>query len=96
MRAKNINGASDSSTCPCGSWIRHWENYSGISRWLCAVSGCEEKATEGAHVQLKDAGGNHRYIVPMCKTHNGKHGQELGIQGSARPIPVTARGRCRP
>jgi len=54
MTVRNINGTSDNPKCPCGSWIRHWENYCGRDRWLCSAAGCAEIGTDGAHVQLTD------------------------------------------
>ena len=96
MTVKNINGTSDNPKCPCGSWIRHWENYSGSSRWLCAVCNCGNTATDGAHVQIKHTTSNAWFIVPMCKACNGKHGQELDIVDGVMPIAVTSRNRCKP
>jgi len=93
MTVKNINGTTDNPTCPCGSWIKHWEKYTGLPALGCAEIHCTEQATVDSHVQ-KQGEDRSWYIVPLCKTHNGKHGQELRISDNVNIIPVTVRHKC--
>lgn len=78
---KNENGTSSRPNCTCGSWIGHWEELCGLKAGKCSVAGCELEGTEGAHITRPNAKNEdyktHSYIVPMCKKHNGKHGERL-------------------
>lgn len=49
-RVKNINGTSQ-NTCKCGSWLKHWEKFSGQTANCCGVIGCQRTDVVGAHVQ---------------------------------------------
>ena len=78
---KNEIGTSARPNCTCGSWIGHWEKLSGLKADTCSVEGCNLDGTEGAHITRPNAKNEdyqtHSFIVPMCKTHNGKHGESL-------------------
>lgn len=78
---KNENGTSTRPNCACGSWIDHWEKLSGLKAGICSVDGCNLAGTEGAHITRPKAKDEdyrmHSFIVPMCKAHNGKHGETL-------------------
>lgn len=75
----NKSGTSDRS-CKCGTWSKHWENYSGKS-WpsTCSVQGCNNKATVGGHVINASVSGER--IVPLCDSCN-KLGGSFGLKGS--------------
>ncbi|MBW7566297.1 hypothetical protein KIF53_09430 [Chromobacterium subtsugae] len=78
--------------CPCGSWIEHWSNHSGVSGVItCFVLGCKKVATDGAHVTLdhvaKKSGGFRTFIAPMCHEHNCQFGQDF----QAKPNSVFVR-----
>lgn len=77
---KNINGTSK-NRCNCGSWLKHWENYSGTPAIFCSVFGCNSSATVGAHVQIANSFIDKWYIVPMCQLHNSLSGQ-LEVSGT--------------
>lgn len=65
---KNKNGTSDRE-CACGSWRKHWENFSKISfPEKCSVKGCPEKASLGAHVINNSVSGE--WIAPLCASCN--------------------------
>lgn len=68
-KVKNLNGTSD-NTCKCGSWLAHWEKFSGKQRGLCSKTTCSAKATVGAHVQKDDSTDKAWYIVPLCDACN--------------------------
>ncbi len=68
----NVSGTSERSPkCKCGSWKKHWENYSG-EEWpdKCCVEGCNKTAVLGAHIR-KDSS-RKEYIAPLCNSHNQK------------------------
>jgi hypothetical protein len=93
LKVRNINGTSDNPHCPCGSWLNHWKKYAGANNPACAEVSCREEAEVGAHVQK--IGDDHSwYIVPLCKKHNGLHGQELDIMDNVQLVSVTARNKC--
>jgi len=93
MKVKNINGTSD-ATCKCDSWLKHWETYGGGTSGLCAEKSCTTKAEIGAHVQKADGNDNKWYIVPLCKKHNGLHGQEIEIMDSTKLVSANTKQTC--
>jgi hypothetical protein len=95
MKAKNINGTSDSPKCPCIVWLKHWENYSGKKASYCSEKTCSKTATMGAHV-LKEGQDQSWYIIPLCADHNNKRGQEIEASDSTIFVPATARNKCKP
>ena len=67
---RNLNGTSKNQ-CECRSWLRHWKNYTGSGRTLCAVVPCGREAEVGGHVQIDDWRSDFSWwIVPLCKQHN--------------------------
>ena len=88
MHVHNIRGTSDSR---CGTaWLNIWKNANGIpfsKRINCAVFGCTDTATVGAHV-IKEYTGMRQYIVPMCQKHNLTYDRELLINAGIKPLPV--------
>jgi len=79
MQVKNINGTSDNS-CNCGSRLEHWKKYSGQPPPAsCPVTTCGEEPEEGARVQRDNSTDTKWYIIPLCKTHNGKKGASIEI-----------------
>ena len=80
MTMQNENNTSGLD-CACESWIVHWSKYAGSEATHCSVDGCDEDATDGAHVSLPKADDAlHRvgvWIAPMCHEHNTQFGQRL-------------------
>ena len=71
----NVSGTSERSPkCRCGSWKKHWENFSPES-WPCncSVKGCKNRAVLGAHIRKNEL--RKEYIAPFCDSHN--HASEL-------------------
>lgn len=66
---KNINGTSD-NICKCGSWLKHWEIFSGRKAVYCAENTCTKTVLLGAHVQKAGSSDDKWYIVPLCSMHN--------------------------
>lgn len=69
MWIKNINGTSQ-TTCNCGSWLKHWERFSGKRASYCSEIQCMGRNLVGAHVQKAYSEDKKWYIVPLCQTHN--------------------------
>lgn len=80
VEIKNANGTAGRD-CGCGTWIKHWSNYSKKKPAKCSVEGCNNNGSDGAHITRPNANNEkyktHPYIVPMCSSHNGKHGQKF-------------------
>jgi hypothetical protein len=93
MLVRNINETGNNPNCPCGTWIKHWERYSGRTAILCAEDACMNQATVGAHVQ-KDTGDKSWYIIPLCKEHNNQRGETLSIMDDTTLVSVTNRSKC--
>lgn len=97
VKVKNANGTTERS-CSCGTWLDHWKNYSKKSAGTCSVSGCDKQATVGAHVTRPNAKGNEYrtapYIIPMCSSHNGKHGETFSSKDSATFVWANVQETC--
>lgn len=74
IEIKNIKGTTG-LTCACGSWRKHWENFSGRSASKCAEIGCNNTFDlVGAHVNIVAAGYHSQsYICILCKQHNNSN-----------------------
>jgi hypothetical protein len=94
MKVININGTSQ-QTCNCGSWLAHWERYSGQSLPVyCPERWCTGKPEVGAHVQ-KDSPRNHVwYIVPLCSKHNALSGKCLDLVDSIKLASANVAATC--
>ncbi len=92
MKIKNINGTSQ-NTCSCGSWLKHWEKFSGQTVTYCPVEKCLNKDLVGAHVQKADSSDGKWYIFPLCKIHNQAMG-ELQVSDSYRLVSANKKETC--
>ena len=94
MKVKNINGTSD-NTCKCGSWLEHWEQFSGQDLPKdCPVENCHQTPEVGAHVQKDGEPGSSWYIVPLCKTHNGETKKSLTISDDVLLVSANVGITC--
>jgi len=73
-KIKNINGTFQ-NTCNCGSWLKHWENFSQRKALYCSEITCLKTNLVGAHVQKADSHDRKWYIVPLCNSHNMATGE---------------------
>ena len=64
--ACNLPGSS--VKCSGGGFLKQWEGASGQPNPSCKVSGCQNSATDGAHVTVHGQPG--AFVVPMCHPHN--------------------------
>jgi len=94
---KNEVGTGEKS-CTCGPWLGHWEKHSKRKASTCSVDGCTEVATVGAHISRPNAKSDvyktHPQIVPMCKTHNGKHGAEFVSKANTTFVWANVKETC--
>lgn len=69
-RIRNINGTSKHKCHECGSWKQHYINKGKIYNlsWpkKCACYDCDNRATDGAHIQFKND--TDRYDSTICGT----------------------------
>jgi hypothetical protein len=66
--------------CSCGSWLDHWNKFSGQpAQLLCPVLMCVEKNEVGAHVQKDSSPDKTTYILPLCKNHSAQAGQSIAV-----------------
>jgi hypothetical protein len=94
MKVKNINGTSD-NTCKCGSWLKHWENFSGQTLpTYCPEKSCTQKPEVGAHVQKDSFTDNSWYIIPLCKKHNGETGKSLEVSDNIKLVSANVSSTC--
>lgn len=92
MKIKNINGTS-STTCSCGSWLRHWEKFSGQNTQSCPAADCGKRDLVGAHVQKAESSDNKWYVYPLCKAHN-QHAGILNVSDSFVLVPANRQETC--
>ena len=64
--AWNIDGSSSDQLVE-GSWIKHWENLTGLQRGVCSYRDCRNLAEHGGHVWIKHRG---VCLTPICATCN--------------------------
>jgi hypothetical protein len=97
QKVKNLNDTSESApTCNCDSWLTHWEKFNNRVANACCVLGCRANTNlVGAHVQKEDSGDRGWYIIPLCKDHNNKRGQELVISDAIRLAPIARQLTCK-
>jgi hypothetical protein len=74
---KNKKGTGNRTNCKCGSWQKHWENFSGrnFSSQNCSLLGCSNFAEQAAHVfQIEDS--KDEWLVPLCRSCNHPANEE--------------------
>lgn len=94
MKVRNINGTSD-TTCKCGSWLKHWEKYSGQPKpTFCPAGTCIKTDIVGAHVQKGGGSTDQKwYIYPLCSAHN-KHVGELDVSDNYKLVSANKKETC--
>lgn len=97
VQIKNAKGTGEKD-CKCGSWKDHWEKYSKKKATECSVDKCTDTDIVGAHVTRpnakKEEYKTHPYIVPMCKEHNGKHGEEFTSKENVTFVWANVKETC--
>jgi hypothetical protein len=94
MKVKNINGTWG-NTCKCGSWLKHWKNFSGQPLpTYCSEENCNQKPEAGSHVQKDDSSGRSWYIIPLCKFHDREMGRSLTIKDTVNLVSANVSLTC--
>ena len=94
MKVTNINGTSQSTTtCACGSWLKHWEKFSGQEAKKCSAFLCFHTDLQGAHVQKADSSDRKWYIVPLCGKHN-KATEDVDLRVGTVLVPANKSETC--
>jgi hypothetical protein len=91
-RIKNKNGTADKQ-CRCGTWLKHWENFSNQRTEMCVVINCSNKKIDGAHVIKTESSDSNTYIVPLCKMHNQSI-EILTISDSCKLVSANKSETC--
>jgi hypothetical protein len=89
----NINGTAD-TTCKCGSWLKHWLNFSkqSLPRY-CPVDGCYQSDMVGAHVQRSYSLERKWFIIPLCTYHNASK-IDLDVSDTIVFVPASRKETC--
>jgi hypothetical protein len=87
MRVRNLNGASQLAHSN-GTWLTHWEKFSGQTAYQCFVSGCRNSRSVGGLVQKVNPVDTNWYVIPLCEECNTHIGRELEIWDMAMLVPV--------
>jgi len=94
VRVNNINGTSQ-NICKCGSWLKHWENFSNQSLpKYCPEKACTKAPEVGAHVQKDDSSDRSWYIIPLCKDHNAMTGKSLDVMDFIKLVSANVAQTC--
>jgi len=92
-RVRNIEGTSE-NVCNCGSWLAHWEKFSGRKAAYCAELGCSSPATVGGHVTKEWVNGGRWYIIPLCSEHNSMKGKAFEVIDSTTFVSANVKETC--
>jgi hypothetical protein len=87
------SSANVQEACSCGSWLQHWEKFSGQHTWYCQVIACLNRDIVGARVQIAGDNDKSWYIYPLCKTHS-KSSAELEVNDTFALVPADSNLTC--
>jgi hypothetical protein len=87
MRVKNLDGAQ-LNKCSTGSWLAHWERFSGQNAFMCFANDCIKRPSVGGLVQKESPIDKDWYVIPLCSDCNKKKGQDLDVWDTAKLIPT--------
>jgi len=66
-KAWNVDGSSSDRASGGLSWIRYWEEKTGMNRAVCSYLHCNRSATVGGHIWICRKG---TFIAPICSGCN--------------------------
>ena len=93
MKIRSVNGSSQKK-CNCGSWLKHWEKFSGQTANFCPVENCLEMDLDGAHVQKDDAHDENWYIFPLCGKLNAAKEKPLEVSDRYELVSANISETC--
>ena len=67
---KNKKGTKDRIPAGYKSWLDYYQRLTNKTDLTCSVAGCNNKATDGAHVYNTKTHSKAKYIVPLCHSCN--------------------------
>ncbi|MGF1764398.1 hypothetical protein [Aliivibrio kagoshimensis] len=91
MKVKNIKAINHENESV--SWLHHWQEFSEAKLGMCVERSCISLATVGTHVQKSESSDDGWYIVPLCKAHSKKIGEELKLFGNPL-VPANMDALC--
>jgi len=73
---------------PCGyrTWIDFWEDQAETEAYKCHVKNCYGKDVVGCHVNKCHGDDGTKYIVPLCRKHNGDHNGQFKLHNGAQMV----------
>ena len=80
-------------TCNCGSWLKHWEKFSGQTTGFCQVNNCLNKDLVGAHVKYANGIDNNTIIYPICNAHN-QSTEIMDVSDSYKLVSANKKETC--
>jgi hypothetical protein len=93
MTIINLNGTYQGA-CQCGTWLRHWQNFSVLPLPLhCPGLLCRERAEVAVLVQRSDVKDPNWYVVPLCKSHSQSK-VSLEISSFTQLVSANVTGTC--
>lgn len=92
MKLTNATGTSG-LTCPCDSWLSHWERYTGRRASMCMEVRCTNRDLVGAHVYRTDNYGAGLQICPLCNAHN-QSPYQVEVPDDTPLAPANRRDNC--
>lgn len=97
LLVRNKAGTGSRDNCPCGSWRKHWENFSGKPwPYECSNLICDNIATDGCHVVDDLSEDNTEYIVPLCsECNNPRNTDSFFLKDGVIPVPANTNKTCK-
>jgi hypothetical protein len=92
MKIRNVSKRTE-NPCSCGTWLKHWEKFSGQRTSFCQAFGCLNKDVEGAHVQKADDDDANWYVFPLCAKHSQIIG-DLVVANAFKLVPADPGQTC--
>lgn len=91
---KNRNGTAELS-CKCGTWLKHWENFTKTKAIKCSMVRCfNYQNLVGGHVIQCLSDDRTTYIVPICNSCNQKSSEECYDVGDTVLAPSNVAETC--
>src|SRR5580698_7009283 len=86
---------SNGSTCACGTWLDHWNKFSGQTAPVhCPLLMCVDKTEVGAHVHKEGGPDNATYILPLCARHASQPGETIVVNDYLMLVSASVNETC--
>ena len=85
----------DTSNCACGTWLDHWNKFSGqAAPHHCPLLMCVDPTEVGAHVRKEGVADNTTYILPLCKRHASQPGETIVVNDYLPLVSANVTETC--